>query len=136
MLCIDCNLTPRIPLNKRCRTCINLAYKERAKIIGSKAWYNLKRVNLKKGAKQRGILFELNCADMKLLHERTTGNCPYCEKPMDYEGELATKPTIERVDNEQGYTIDNCIVICWQCNKSKGNLTKTQIRNIYRYLFG
>jgi len=44
---------------------------------------------------------------------------------------------IDRADNDKGYTVDNCVPCCTQCNKMKGNLTVVEflslVGKIYKF---
>ena len=47
--------------------------------------------------------------------------CHYCEKQMQIKKRnLHDGCTIERLDNNFGHTIKNCVLACWKCNTGKG----------------
>jgi hypothetical protein len=60
----------------------------------------------------------------------TKGNCVYCGKvpSRNFNGHPTFNGTylyngIDRVDNNRGYTIDNCVSCCWECNSMKHTRT-------------
>lgn len=69
-------------------------------------------------------------------------NCNYCGNYPNKKlhcGELY-RNGIDRVDNNLGYEIENCITCCWNCNKMKGRLSQTdflnKIEKIYKLQIG
>lgn len=63
----------------------------------------------KGGAKQRGISFSLTRDEFET----------FWQKPCSYCGDAIKSIGIDRVDNDVGYTIENCIPCCERCNKMK-----------------
>ena len=73
---------------------------------------------------------EKRCLDWKLtsnqVKELTSKNCFYCgkspstklEKYMSLNGQY-TYNGIDRLDNLKGYTYDNCVSCCQNCNRAK-----------------
>jgi hypothetical protein len=43
---------------------------------------------------------------------------------------------IDRVDNEKGYLVENCVPCCFTCNSLKKSVTKSIIEKAYKFLFG
>lgn len=85
--------------------------------------------DIKFKARQRGKDWQLtNVEAYKLI----IGACHYC-------GYSPAWPTarvgIDRVDNNKGYTLDNCVSCCFTCNSAKGELSveefRTWLRNVY-----
>lgn len=59
-------------------------------------------------ASKRGIVFELSkSAFLKLVDK----SCVYCRNPQD--------SGVDRVDNNQGYVVENCVPCCSMCNRFK-----------------
>jgi len=80
--------------------------------------------NYIKSAKIRSIDFELNIYDFIAL---TSSNCHYSKHPpssliIRAQGNYAYNG-IDRVDNDRGYTLDNCVPCCGQCNRAKKDMT-------------
>jgi hypothetical protein len=87
----------------------------------------------KQSAKSRTIVeFKLTKNDFKKI---TKSNCYYCGiKPNQLIVTNRNKSKeiiktylhngIDRIDNEKGYTIDNCVPCCTICNKAKNNFSK------------
>jgi len=83
----------------------------------------------------------------KLIH----GNCYYCGEPptadnmWNKSGKRKTSDKlvyvngIDRIDSSKGYTIDNCVSCCPQCNRMKLDYTKDQflqkVKQIYHKMF-
>lgn len=79
-----------------------------------------------KGAKTRGLPFELTEEQIEVLFKQ---NCYYCNceprkqtKPQMY-GEYYANG-IDRVDNTKGYTIENSVACCKECNFMKRSMNK------------
>jgi len=95
----------------------------------------------KRGAKTRGLVFELS---REQFFNLTQKECFYCGKPPSsvieklrgwgkciYNG-------IDRLDNNVGYLAENCVPCCFVCNRMKSTLEKEEfiehIRRIYNHL--
>ncbi len=88
-------------------------------------------------ARNRGYIFDIEESHFKKLIE---SNCHYCDVSPTKRYEKQVVHTllangIDRVDNNIGYTQENSIACCKNCNKAKGSLSKkeflTLIGNIY-----
>lgn len=95
----------------------------------------------KKRAKQKNLDFELSENQVRHLFQ---SDCFYCGSPPSSKRHcigygIFIRNGIDRVDNEKGYTTDNCVPCCWTCNRMKRDLTSDiflkHIRLIYNYLF-
>lgn len=92
------------------------------------------------GAKRRRHSFLLTFEEFKQL---TAGNCHYCGAPpaQRYKNKknltYCTYNGVDRVDNEVGYELDNCVTCCGVCNKLKGTLDTqaflAAVERIHRY---
>jgi len=76
--------------------------------------------NYKQGAKKRGYKFELKREEVEYLVNKP---CIYCGEL--HSSVIKTKcydypyNGIDRVDNTENYTIDNCVACCSFCNRAK-----------------
>lgn len=52
-----------------------------------------------------------------------TVECPCCKQTMECGGEQSNSPTVDRINNDNGYTLQNIWIICHSCNSIKRNLT-------------
>jgi len=92
----------------------------------------------KRDAKIRNIDYILTRTDFVSL---TSADCFYCgakpstvmKVPNSY-GDY-TYNGIDRVDNNIGYTINNCVPSCKECNSKKNAITKEMIYKLYHKLF-
>lgn len=109
------------------------------------ASYRAKIANYKSHAKRRNINWDLSIEEaINLLRN----NCYYCneiplnyynvrEKHRDYVKYSRIKNEeynifyngIDRINNNLGYTIDNCVSCCTQCNTAKLNFTLDEFKN-------
>jgi len=74
-------------------------------------------------ANKKGLSFELSKKD---FDDISKNNCYYCNKPNSlnhYNG-------IDRMNNERGYSLDNSISCCAECNCSKRDLSDVKFINI------
>jgi len=66
----------------------------------------------KKSAKKRGIMHDL---DEIVIAKFIELGCIYC-------GEKDLRITLDRIDNDRGYTMDNVKPACIRCNYARGNM--------------
>jgi hypothetical protein len=109
----------------------------------SESSFNTLYNRYKNAAKQRSISFELSKDEFSKI---TSQNCHYCGiKPMQitvlsspHNGDYFHNG-IDRLDNNKGYTIENSVPCCKNCNYGKGRLTKDEflswIEKVYLFNF-
>lgn len=88
-------------------------------------------------AKERNLEFKLEESDfLKLVQS----NCYYCNKLPNnhcgYNGNNIKYSGIDRVNNNKGYLIQNCVSCCKECNTAKKSITPDIIYKAYHFLFG
>lgn len=86
---------------------------------------NKKLSGYKSSAKNRGLEFNLSRDSFSIL---ILSQCHYCGAAASSTIKRSRNPKhdrvltcngIDRVDNSMGYTIDNCVTCCLQCNQAK-----------------
>ena len=95
------------------------------------------RARYKCDATRRGLCFELT---FEQFISYTKANCFYCETPpVSFQngkrGHKISYNGIDRVDNDLGYKISNCVTCCKLCNSRKKSVNKEMIRKAYHFLF-
>lgn len=79
-----------------------------------------------KAAKQ-GLEWSIGLEDYKNLIRQ---NCFYCDDAVSETGK-----GLDRIDNDKGYTLDNVLPCCGNCNYLRGyRLTVTEMQNVVRLL--
>lgn len=81
----------------------------------------------KKGAKHRGYSFNLN---YDFFIQIVLNNCFYCgSEPLNKQQSFTKNSNIyflrngiDRINNNIGYEVDNCVPCCFICNRAKSNL--------------
>ncbi len=94
--------------------------------------------NYERGAKTRGHAWELT---EKEFYDLTQEPCAYCgvrsSKSAPEKYQFFDYNGIDRVDNAEGYFIDNCVPCCTECNLMKRKLSLGEflekIEDIYYY---
>lgn len=91
--------------------------------------------NYRIGAKQRGLIFELDFEDFIQITQK---DCYFCgKKPSqifdakDKAGNSRLRGAyfyngIDRIDNNAGYTQDNCVPCCFVCNRAKCDMSRDE----------
>jgi 5-methylcytosine-specific restriction endonuclease McrA len=64
---------------------------------------------------------EFSISEEKFNH-LASGKCFYCGVEFDKEFSDGKSNGIDRFDNSQGYTEDNCVPSCWTCNRAKSDM--------------
>lgn len=65
--------------------------------------------------------------------------CPVLGIPMSREGRKGNRdgwPSLDRLDNVQGYTRDNVRIISYRANSLKRDATPEELRAVLRYMEG
>ena len=75
----------------------------------------------KRGAAQRGIAFELSAADVAAMLDRQASRCAVTQREFSNERPAGQRirpwaASIDRRDPDQGYTRDNCRLVCASVN--------------------
>lgn len=98
----------------------------------------------KQNARKRGLTFTL---PRETFYKLTKSNCFYCgeipskiHKHHYYKNQFRyyTYNGVDRVASNEGYTEDNCVSCCFQCNKAKWTLSMDEfasyIQRTYEYM--
>lgn len=84
----------------------------------------------KRSSRDRGIPFDLTKDELKQL---AASPCRYCGRsPYAANRGRLLYSGIDRVDNARGYTPDNCVPCCKECNGAKSKMTVEQFINMCR----
>lgn len=86
-------------------------------------------------AEGRGHVFELTLKEFK---EITSSNCFYCNKQPSQKKNSKISfymyNGIDRVNNNLGYTTDNCVAACKDCNSLKSGVTVEIAKKMLEFL--
>lgn len=119
----------------QCLTCgtVTLAYNYQGRPMCSEA----RRANVEKHnkglghmvnsarsrAKRRGLEFSLTKDDLTIPEY-----CPILGIKLTFDGPgKEHSPSLDRIDNSGGYTLDNVQVISWRANRIKSDATKEEL---------
>jgi len=100
----------------RCKKCLSkrsvaFTLKNR-KIKFSRTWFKKRFDRLRRSARVKGKKFELAFEEYRKLRTYKNEKCFYC-------GITEGLFSIDRMDNNEGYILSNCVVACWRCNQIK-----------------
>lgn len=105
---------------------MDVYYRDPSKVIAkNKEWLQTTQGRLntyRNGAKRRNIDFNLTLEEFKLFWDKP---CVYCATMIRGVG-------LDRVDNTRGYTKDNVVPCCRDCNEMKMNRTRDEFLNHIR----
>lgn len=124
--------------NNKCKSCLskenkekykNLSKEEKEKLIKSQYEWQKKNiikylVTAAKGrALKRGLDFDLTEESVLKILCKQKSKCYYTEENMTYNRDNKTTVSIDRVDSNKGYTIDNIVLCQVVINRMKQALT-------------
>jgi 5-methylcytosine-specific restriction endonuclease McrA len=129
--CLKCGTIVLVPTSKlkegAAKSCGCQQGNPGARTAPGQSGFNALYNNYLQGAKRRQLCFELTKEQFKKL---TKLNCTYCgKKPTascyGSRGNVAEHGKymyngIDRLDSALGYTINNCVTACAECNLAKG----------------
>lgn len=76
-------------------------------------------------AKVRELMFSISPSDFQLLIEQPChycGSLPLLREHKNLAGKYANNG-LDRKNNSEGYTVENCVSCCWTCNRMKNTLS-------------
>lgn len=93
----------------------------RAKALLKSAWHR---------AAKMGLLFDIT--ENFVLEKLRKGTCERTGIPFEYGlSDTAWRtpwvPSIDRIDSEKGYTVDNVQIVCWMYNAAKTQFTDAHV---------
>ena len=104
--------------------------KERMSNLRKKTFGEAAKNNLypfyKNSAKRRNLIFELSRDEFNFLIQK---DCDYCGSPPSnisksgHDNGDFIYSGIDRMDNDVGYVLENCVPCCIICNRAKNNLS-------------
>jgi hypothetical protein len=75
---------------------------------------------------------------VEFLSEVPPKHCICCGREIDYSvgrgRDRWRSPSIDRVDSERGYTLDNVAIICMRCNFVKGRSSLKELKQLAAYM--
>lgn len=74
----------------------------------------------------------LKFCDILNEYRKTEGRCPVFQTPFEDRGERVA--SIDRIDNEKGYTPENIQMISWRANRIKHNASIEEIEQLLNFL--
>ena len=75
--------------------------------------------HLKKKAKMRGKGFNITKQEFIDWISTKNNTCCYCNSDLIYDIKAGTSPSVDRKNNNLGYTLNNICLCCTMCNKVK-----------------
>lgn len=93
----------------------------------------------KRRAKNMGREYDLDIKTLPLPEKCPILGCdlsyPSSSAKLESKGPRNDSVTLDRIDNDRGYTNDNVRVISYAANRIKGDMTPSQVENLYYYTF-
>jgi 5-methylcytosine-specific restriction endonuclease McrA len=82
---------------------------------------------LKNNANKRNIKIKITKKDFIKWYNKQTQECYYCKRTLkeikkDKHYSKTIRLTIDRINNNKDYTLDNIVLACWICNSIKSNI--------------
>lgn len=112
------------------------ATSKRTRIADGEAAFNTLYTSYRTTAVRRGRAFDLTSDQFRYL---TLQDCYYCgAHPSQIQEGHATDyiySGVDRIDNKQGYCVDNVVSCCKQCNYAKGVLSQAEFFDLIRRIY-
>jgi 5-methylcytosine-specific restriction endonuclease McrA len=145
------NLTKKDKLQQQCKECMNFVSQKR---LGTEEGFIknvLQIIFAPSRIKERG--YSPSCTQEEVLelyykHVNENGkNCFYCKIPLTFTSKklrhiksnekgkhIITNFSIDRLNNNETYTIKNIIFCCNKCNLSKNSISISLIKRLYEVI--
>lgn len=65
--------------------------------------------------------------ELKAEDVHVPSHCPCCGVKMEFGRPVENSPTLDRIDNAVHYVRGNVIVVCYRCNRAKGDLSVKEL---------
>lgn len=151
VLCLRCNETSNMRSDRfnlktqklnccsKCRQ--NLAIESSKSRISPETVYNLLYCSYRSNAISRNLEFNLTKKDFKNIINK---NCYYCNaepvesassKIYNNSNTVVKHNGIDRIDNNLGYYVDNCVSCCTTCNMMKKKLSVDDFINHIKLIY-
>lgn len=90
----------------------------------------------KRRAIQSGIEFD---DELYTLLLRVPTHCQCCGNAMEYTvgrglAGRRKSPSLDRLENDKGYTLENTRVVCYRCNEVKGDAVAIELKVVLAYM--
>jgi hypothetical protein len=93
----------------------------------------------RRSARIRQIDFSLNKDEFRVL---VVCNCYYCNRPPQskyqnkrFADDYFIYNGIDRIDSAMGYSVENCVTCCADCNYAKGSLSQENFLDLIRKIY-
>jgi len=108
--------------------------KEKLKLARQKSILSNYYKIYKYGAKKRRLVFDITLEEFKIIIKQ---NCIYCNLSTENNNSKKKANGIDRINNDLGYVIENCVPCCLRCNRMKMDISmvdfKKKIIDIYNF---
>lgn len=116
--------------NGKVVSCPDCSLKRRSEALSNieSGWVGLRQQYIGNAIK-RGISFNLSVEEVRKIAEN---NCIYCSaEPVEkkFRRHSIRANGIDRLDSRLGYSIENCVPCCFDCNKLKADRTVLELYN-------
>jgi deoxyuridine 5'-triphosphate nucleotidohydrolase len=102
-------------------------------------YFREKITRTKQNSKPRQIKFDLTWEQLKTLHNKQKGLCYYTNVPLvltfaanPERVQLYNQLSIDRVDSNKGYEIDNIVLCCLSINMMKNDFPMEDLKNMFK----
>jgi HNH endonuclease len=120
------HVSSTVPYQPRCISCA----REKSRIGRAKYWYNALWVESRNGAKHRRkhLEFSISKQDILDLWDKQGGKCYWYGIPMipSSISKYPFKPSLDRLDENRGYTKDNIVLCCLAANFGRNSNSKQE----------
>lgn len=107
-------------IKQPCKACSNKS-NHPAGMVGPVrlSWYR----SFKKSAMTRGYCWEISAEDVATLYDQQKGRCCYSDLPIGWSvSGCSHTASIDRIDNDKGYTLENIQLVHKDVNMMRGSL--------------
>lgn len=101
-----------------------------------KPWYELLYDSIYRNSKSKGKKLEITIRDLKSMYKTQKGKC-YWWPCIDLQPESKCtlyQPSIDRLDNSKGYTLNNVVLCSRWANLGRNQATKEQYQELVDHI--